>query len=189
MVAVHRYRQNLSQAEEKTLLTTTGYQAIPALVVEMVEEIRHQRTQISKTLSSFRPLGKDWLNGLRTRHTEIQGVWTRPIESVRHNAISVEAMKTWFDAVTELFLQHQYPPACVDNMDELGFAVGANQSSRALVNIREKSSWEVVKGRQEWITAIEGSRRGFAADFQSTTHEYRMNSGRCTKQLAILNKP
>ncbi|KAK0926706.1 hypothetical protein LTR29_017798, partial [Friedmanniomyces endolithicus] len=99
------------------------------------------------------------------------------------------AMKTWFDAVTELFLQHQYPPACVDNMDELGFAVGANQSSRALVNIREKSSWEVVKGRQEWITAIEGSRRGFAADFQSTTHEYRMNSGRCTKQLAILNKP
>lgn len=189
---VRRYRQNLSPAEEKTLvrwisqLTITGYQAIPALVVEMVER---QRTQISMTLSSFRPLGKDWLNGSRTRYTEIQGVWTRAIESVRRNAISVEAMNTWFDAVTELFLQHQYPPACVDNLDESGFAVGANQLSRALVKIREKSSWEVVKGRLEWITAMECSCRGFAADFQSSTHEYRMNSGRCTKQLAILNKP
>lgn len=40
-------------------------------------------------------------------------------------------------------------------MDESGFAVGTSQSSRALVNIREKSSWKVVHGRQEWITAIE----------------------------------
>ena len=40
-------------------------------------------------------------------------------------------------------------------MDESGFAVGTSQSSRALVNIRDKSSWKVVHGRQEWITAIE----------------------------------
>ena len=40
-------------------------------------------------------------------------------------------------------------------MDESGFAVGQSQSSRALVNVREKSSWKVVSGRQEWITAIE----------------------------------
>lgn len=40
-------------------------------------------------------------------------------------------------------------------MDESGFAVGTSQSSRALVNIREKSSWKLVNGRQEWITAIE----------------------------------
>jgi hypothetical protein len=40
-------------------------------------------------------------------------------------------------------------------MDESGFAVGTSQPSRALVNIREKSSWKVVHGRQEWITAIE----------------------------------
>ncbi|KYG41202.1 hypothetical protein M433DRAFT_159330, partial [Acidomyces richmondensis BFW] len=41
------------------------------------------------------------------------------------------------------------------NIDESGFAVGVSQLSRALVNIREASSWKVVKGRQEWITAIE----------------------------------
>ncbi len=39
-------------------------------------------------------------------------------------------------------------------MDESGFAVGASQSSQALVNVRESSSWKVVAGQQEWITAI-----------------------------------
>ena len=40
-------------------------------------------------------------------------------------------------------------------MDESGFSVGASQTSRALVNIKEKSSWKVISGRQEWITGIE----------------------------------
>jgi len=40
-------------------------------------------------------------------------------------------------------------------MDKSGFAVGTSQSSRALVNVREQSSWKVIHGRQEWITAIE----------------------------------
>lgn len=57
--------------------------------------------------------------------------------------------------MTKLWKEHQYLPENVYNMDESGFAVGASQSSRALVNIREKSSWKVVSGRQEWITAIE----------------------------------
>jgi hypothetical protein len=69
--------------------------------------------------------------------------------------MSVETVKTWFDAVTELRLQHKYTPERIYNMDESGFAVGESQSSRALVNIRENSSWKVVPGRQQWITAIE----------------------------------
>ena len=64
-------------------------------------------------------------------------------------------MKTWFRAVTELSLQYQYTSDRIYNMDESGFAVGESQSSRALVNIREKSSWKVIAGRQEWITALE----------------------------------
>ena len=157
----HEYRQSLSPAEEKTLvrwisqLTITGFPASPALVVEIAEEIRHHRIQISKIPPSLHPLGKGWLDRFRTRHPQIQGIWTRQIEGVRHDAISVAALNTWFDAVTELFLQHQYPAERIYNMDESGFAIGASQSSRALVNIRERSSWKIIKGRQEWITAIE----------------------------------
>lgn len=40
-------------------------------------------------------------------------------------------------------------------MDESGFSVGTSQTSRKLINIRERASWKRINGRQEWITAIE----------------------------------
>ena len=54
-----------------------------------------------------------------------------------------------------MFSEHRYPPEHRYNMDESGFAVGASQLSRALVNIRKKQSWKVIQGKQEWITPIE----------------------------------
>ena len=143
----HEPMQILSNAEERTLvrwithLTSTGFPASPALAIAMAEEIRHGRFQLSHTLHSYlRPIGKSWLDRFRTRHPEIQGVWTRTIDGVRHKAMSLEGTKMWFEAVTELYLQNQYPPDRIYNMDESGFAVGESQSSRALVNVREKSS-------------------------------------------------
>ncbi|KAK3116872.1 hypothetical protein LTR53_002312 [Teratosphaeriaceae sp. CCFEE 6253] len=104
---------------------------------------------------------------------------------------SVAALNTWFDAVAELFLQHQYPAERIYNMDESRFAIGTSQSSRALVNVREQSSWKVVKGRQEWLTAIECVSAAFAttADIQSTAHQHCMDSSRYAKRLALLDKP
>ncbi len=161
----HENAQILTNPEEKTLvrwlsrLTSTGFPASPALAVEMAEEIRHSRMQLSKNSAQTslhpRPIGGKWLQRFRTRHPEIQGIWTREIDGARHKAATAEAVKPWFETVTELQLQHQYPPERRYNMDESGFAVGTSQSSRALVNIRDKSSWKVVHGRQEWITAIE----------------------------------
>jgi len=162
-------QQILSSAEERILvkwithLTRTGYPLSLALALEMAETICSQRYQLSKQAPHRRPIGKRWLDRFRTRHPEIQGVWTRQIESARYTALNSATVQGWFDAVTDLYIQHQYPPERIYNMDESGFAVGASQSSRALVNIREKSSWKVIKGRQEWITAIECvSAAGFA---------------------------
>ncbi|KYG44865.1 hypothetical protein M433DRAFT_155121, partial [Acidomyces richmondensis BFW] len=110
---------------------------------------------LSKQAPYRRPIGKHWLDRFRTRYPEIQGVWTRQIESARYTALNTATVQGWFDAVTALYIQHQYLPERIYNMDESGFAIGASQSSRVLVNIRERSSWKVIKGRQEWITAIE----------------------------------
>jgi len=158
----HEHRQILSNAEERTLvrwitqLTNTGFPAPPVLAIKMAEEIRRSRYQLASVPPSYdRPIGKSWLDRFRKRHSEIQGVWTRKIEGVRHKALSLEVVKTWFEAVTEVRFRYQHPPDHIYNMDESGFAVGESQSSRALVNIREKSSWKVISGRQEWITAIE----------------------------------
>jgi hypothetical protein len=158
----HESEQILSKAEERTLvrwitrLTTTGFPASPTLVVQMAEEIRRGRVQLSKVApSNTRPIGHNWLDRFKARNPEIKGVWTRQLESARFIAANYDGIKRWFDAVTELWLQHQYPPENIYNMDESGFAVGESQSSRALINIREGSNWKVVSGRQEWITAIE----------------------------------
>jgi len=62
------------------------------------------------------------------------------MEGVRHKALSLEVVKTWFEAVTEIRFQNQYVLDRIYNMDESGFAVGESQLSRALVNIRENLS-------------------------------------------------
>ena len=158
----HRSAQILSSAEEQTIvrwisrLCRTGYPASPALAVGMAEEVRRSRYQLSQSPPSIlRPIGEQWIDRFRARHPEIQGTWTRQIESAQHLAVNTATVTTWFDAVTKLQIQHTYPPGCIYNMDESGFAVGTSQSSRVLVNIREHSSWKIINGRQEWITAIE----------------------------------
>jgi hypothetical protein len=146
--------QVLSNAEEKTLvrwithITIAGFPASPSLAIAIAEEIRKNRYQVAWLPPSYpRPIGKSWLDRSRARHPDIQGIWTRKIDGVRHKAMSVEIVKTWFDAVTELRLEHKYTPERIYNMDESGFAVGESQSSRSLVNIREKSTWKVISGR------------------------------------------
>jgi hypothetical protein len=50
----HEHRQNLSSAEEKTLvkwlsnLTRAGFPASPALLIEMAEEVRRSRFKLSE---------------------------------------------------------------------------------------------------------------------------------------------
>jgi hypothetical protein len=101
------------------------------------------------------PIGDHWIYRFRARHTELSSVWSRQIEHARYAAARVDVVQTWFDAVTDLRLAHQYDPSSIYNMDESEFAVGTSQSSRVLVNVRDKVSWKVVSGRQEWVTAIE----------------------------------
>ena len=155
-------QQTLTNTEETTLvrwitrLTRTGFPAAPKLTLEMAEEIRRGRAQLSGQSAIIgRPIGYSWLDRFKSRHPVIAGVWTRQLESGRFNGASHEIVRQYFDAVTELILQHQYPADCIYSMDESGFAVGESQSSRALVNIRDGSNWKVISGRQEWITAIE----------------------------------
>jgi hypothetical protein len=136
----HEHMQVLSNAEENTLvrwithLTITGFPASPSLAIAIAEEIRKNRYQVARLPPSYpRPIGKSWLNRFRARHPDIQGIWSRKIDGARHKAMSVESVKTWFDAVTEPRLLHKYTPERIYNMDESGFAVGESQSSRSLV--------------------------------------------------------
>ena len=123
--------QVLSNAEEKTImrwithLTITGFLASPSLAIAIAEEIRRNRYQVARLPPSYpRPIDKSWLDRFRARHPDIRGVWTRKIDGSRHKTMSVETVKTWFDAVTGLRLQHKYTSERIYHMDESDFAVG-----------------------------------------------------------------
>jgi hypothetical protein len=67
---------------------------------------RPQRYQLSKAPPLQRSFSKHRLERFRARHAEIQGVWTRQNESSHHNATNLDVVKTWFDAVTQLCIEH-----------------------------------------------------------------------------------
>lgn len=81
----------------------------------------------------------------RKRYQEIQGIWTRAIDGLRHAAARLDTIKAWFEVPSELCLQHQHLLEHRYNFNESRLAVGTSQTSRALGNVREKSSWNVVK--------------------------------------------
>jgi Tc5 transposase DNA-binding domain/helix-turn-helix, Psq domain len=99
-VIAHESQQTLSNAEETILirwitrLTRTGFPASPKLVMEMAEEVRAERVQLTRTRSSItRPIGYSWLQRFQNRHIELEGIWTRQIEGVRFHAVNYDVAK------------------------------------------------------------------------------------------------
>ena len=161
-VVAHEHKQILSPVEEKTLfkwitrLTCTGFPATPALVVEMAEEIRRARVQLSpQQQQPLLPIGEKWIYRFRNRYPDLKGIWTRQLDTSRFRSMNRASLETYFDVVLKLYQQHQYQPQHIYNMDESGFSVGDSQSSRVLVNARTSSGFKQIGQRQEWITAIE----------------------------------
>lgn len=79
-------QQTLSNAKETALvrwitrLTCTGFPASPKLVMEMAQELRRGRVQLSSPSSpNPRPIGYSWLEQFKTRYPELEGVWARQI--------------------------------------------------------------------------------------------------------------
>ena len=79
--------QLLSNAEEKTLvrwitrLTSTGFPATPALVIETAEEIRYRRVQLASTQNTLptqlAPIGHEWLYRFLNRYPILKGTYSR----------------------------------------------------------------------------------------------------------------
>ena len=157
--------QLLSNAEEKTLvrwitrLTSTGFPATPALVIETAEEIRYRRVQLASTQNTLptqlAPIGHEWLYRFLNRYPILKGTYSRQLESMRHQEATYEKISQWFSVFRTRFEEQNYELENIYNMDETGFAVGTTQSTRIIVDSSQKSSWKVTPGKQEWITAIE----------------------------------
>lgn len=157
--------QLLSNAEEKTLarwitrLTSTGFPATPALVVEMAEQIRVGRVKLASPQNIeptiLPPIGHEWLYRFLNRYPTLKGTYSQQLETLRHQEATFEKISRWFNVFRSRFNEQSYELQNVYNMDETGFAVGTTQSTRIIVDSTQKSNWKITPGKQEWITAIE----------------------------------
>jgi hypothetical protein len=158
-------RQLLSNAEEKTLVrwvtryTMAGSPLSPSLLIELAELIqRHRVRRVSgneaaaKTITS---IGHEWLYRFLNRHPMMRGIYARQMENARFNGATYEVVKSWFDAVASLILEHSYDLRDIWNMDESGFGIGDSQNTRVIVPIKFNHKNNAVPGKQEWVTDIE----------------------------------
>jgi len=161
----HENEQILSTPEERTLvrwikrLTATGFPVSPALLREMAQEVLENRvTYASERVneSTETPIiGHEWLYRFLDRHKTLKGVYSRQLEACRHKEATPEKIRAWYSAFRTKCEEKNYTLCNIYNMDETGFAVGATQSTRIIVDSIQKSNWKVTAGKQEWVTVLE----------------------------------
>ena len=157
----HESEQYLSKAEEQTLiryifrLSRSGCPIPPSLARDLAVEIRTSRYSLATSLPTRVPLSKRWINRLYKRYPELKATWSRQLEANRHRGTRYSIVDAYFTAISTLFVENNYAPEDIYNVDESGFAIGTSSTSRVLINRRDKEVFKRIPGRQEWITAIE----------------------------------
>lgn len=161
----HEHEQILTKPEEGTLvrwvkrLNLTGFPISPALLRQMAQEVLENReTHASERhrISAETPtIGHEWLYRFLNRHQTLKGVYSRQLEACRHKEATPANIGAWYLAYRAQCNERNYDLQNIYNMDETGFAVGATQSTRIIVDSVQKSNWKVTAGKQEWITVLE----------------------------------
>jgi hypothetical protein len=73
----------------------------------------------------------------------------------RFEGVNYPVVNTYFDALTDLFLENPYPSDAIFNVDETSFALGTTLPSKVLIKRGDTTAFKKISRRQEWIIAIE----------------------------------
>ena len=105
----HEKEQNLSPAEEKTLLkwikrsSSLGVPITLTFTRELAKELRASRILLSSNSTStsvLPPLSSWWINKFRKRHPEILSVFSRSIDTLRLEAFDYATVESFLDPLT-----------------------------------------------------------------------------------------
>ena len=123
-------------------------------IVGVVTRIRHVDGRGHDT-----PLGVNWADKFRSRHTQVLAMWTRLIDTSRLAGASPDQLAPWFAEAGLLMTRHQIKPSNIFNMDKTGFGIGTMQATRVLCVVErgQKEKGKAWKGRgpqQEWVISI-----------------------------------
>jgi hypothetical protein len=157
--------QILTNAEESTIVrwikryTSTGAHITNSLLKELALELRLARVTFASShnpsLTELDHINDKWILRFRKRHPEIGSIYARQLEHARKEGASYEHVERWFDAVVSKYVEHQYRPSDIWNMDESGFGIGEEQTMKVLVYLDSTQKHKVIGGKQEWVTAVE----------------------------------
>ena len=140
----HTHRQALSPDQEKALvdficqLDSVGDPPSPQTVTQAAI---HLRNCVFLDPSANPPvtfkLSHNWVSCFRKRHPIVNSSFSRDIDSQRVEAKDPSKLVPWFTKVKALMGQHRYPPSMIFNMDETGFAIGANSQSTHVLTVTD----------------------------------------------------
>jgi hypothetical protein len=149
----HELQKNLSTAEEGTLLKTitrlskSGLPITLLLTKDLAKEIRLSCFCLSSIPTSYPPLGRNWLDKFRKRYPGLKTVYSRALDASRFEGVTYPVVNTYFDALTNLFLENSYPPNTIFNVDETGFALGTTLPSKVLIRRGDTTAFKKISGR------------------------------------------
>jgi hypothetical protein len=85
-------------------------------------------------LVSYPPISDDWSRRFVSRHPELETVQGQPIDAVRVNCATPEAINKWYDAYLDTVQQYEILLENTYNMDESGFSIGKIGATRVIIN-------------------------------------------------------
>jgi DDE superfamily endonuclease/Tc5 transposase DNA-binding domain/helix-turn-helix, Psq domain len=144
----------LSQGQEEALLKW---------IIEL-EAIGHaiSHTQIREMAGLFSgfsggpsTVGSKWVQRFVQRHSIVHTKVGRAIDHLRVEAVTPDALKSWFELFRRIKLDYRIKPENIWNMDETGLALGHCKNQMVIGTSNTKYSYVKSPEDREWVSIVE----------------------------------
>jgi hypothetical protein len=145
----HQHELKLTEAHESVLeqwCKVMGRRGVP---------ITYQMLRDHASDISGQDVGATWPKRFMMRHPGLKIKYTTGLEQSRARSLNPNAVRDYFDLLTEILAEYNIIPENIYNMDEKGIQLGIGKRVAALVDRGQKTAYQVETGSRELITIIE----------------------------------
>lgn len=128
-------------------------------------QVREFAGLISQASGGHSSVGVNWIQRFLKRHPEVQSKVGKPIEYLRAENASPEALQTFFDLFLRVMTKFNISSANTWNFDEHGLGMGVCTNQRVLGQSATRRSYIKTPANRDWVTIIEAcSAEGYSID-------------------------
>jgi hypothetical protein len=74
-------------------------------------------------------------------------VYSRSLDASCFEGVNYSTINTYFDTLTNLFLENSYPSNTIFNIDETSFTLSTTLSSKVLIRRGDSTAFKKISGR------------------------------------------